>query len=69
MEAHRRESFHTPGPAVWDVVQAEVGESGASEFGGGQTEEGGRGRGGGGGSGEDGPATYPRGVVPPSGVV
>ena len=39
------------------------------EFGGGQTEEGRQGGGGGGGSGEGGPATYLRGVVPPSGVV
>ena len=52
-----------------DVVQAADGESGARKFGGGQTEEGGRGGCGGGGSGEGGPATYPRGVVPPSGMV
>ena len=65
MEAHRRESLRAPRPAVRDGVQAADGESGASEFGDGPTEEGGRG----GGSGEGGPATYPRGVVPPSGVV
>ena len=69
VEAHQRESLRVPGTAVRDSVQASDGESGAIEFGGRQTEEGGRGRGGGGGSGEGGPTTYPRDVVPPSGVV
>ena len=39
------------------------------EFSARQTEEGGGGGGGGGGSDEGGPISYPRGVVPPSGVV
>ena len=69
MEDRQRESLHAPGPAARDVVQAAVGEGGASEFGGRRTGEGGRGGGGGGGSCEGRPDTYPRGVVPPSGVV
>ena len=45
VEAHRRESLLALGPAVRDGVQAADGESGANEFGGGQTEEGRRGGG------------------------
>ena len=69
VEAHRRESLRAAVPVVQDDVQAADGESGASEFGDRPTEEGGRGGGGGGGSCEGRPDTYPRGVVPPSGVV
>ena len=69
VEAHQRESLHVPGPAVQEGGQEAVVKSGASEFGEGPTEESGRGRDGGGGSGEGVPASYPRGVVPPSGVV
>ena len=69
VEAHRQESLHAPGPAVQEGGQEVIGESGASEFGDGPTEEGRRGGGGGVGSGEVGPTSYPRGVVPPSGVV
>ena len=69
VEAHWRESLHAPGPAVREGGQDAVLKSGASELGEGPTEEGGRGGGGGGGSGEGGPASYPRGVVPPSVVV
>ena len=69
VEAHRRESLHAPGPAVREGGQEADGKSGASEFGNKLTEEGRRGGGGGGGSDEGGPASYPRGVVPPSGVV
>ena len=69
MEAHRRESLQAPGPTVREGGQEAVVKSGASELGEGPTEEGRIGGGGGGGSGEGGPASYPRGVVPPSGVV
>ena len=69
MEAHQQESLHAPGPAVREGGHEAIGESGASEFGNGPTEEGVRGGGGGGGSGEGGPASYPRGVVLLLGVV
>ena len=69
VEAHRQESLHAPGPTLREGGHAAVVKSGASELGEGPTEEGGRGGGGGGGSGEGGSASYPRGVVPPSGVV
>ena len=69
VKTHRRESLRAPVPAVRGSVQAAAREGDTEEPGGRQMEEGGRGRGGGGGSGEGGPATYPRGVVPPSGVV
>ena len=69
VEAHRRESLHTPGPAVREGGQEAVDRNDHSEFGAGLTEEGGRGGGGGGGSDEGGPASYPRVVVPPSGAL
>ena len=50
VEAHQRESLRAPGLAVRDGVQVADGESGASDFSGGQTEEGRQGGGGGGGS-------------------
>ena len=69
MEAHQRESLHATGPAVLEGGQAAVDKSDQGEFGKGPAEEGRRDGGGGGGSGEGGPASYSRGVVPPSGVV
>ena len=69
VEAHRRESLHAPGPAVREGGQETADKRNHGEFGAGPTEEGGRGGGGGGGSDEGGPTSYPRGVVPPSGVV
>ena len=69
VEAHRRESLHAPGPAVREGGQETAEEIYHGEFGAGPTEEGGGGGGGGGGSDEGGTTSYPRGVVPPSGVV
>ena len=69
MEAHRQESLHAPGPAVWKGGQETADESNHGEFGAGPREEGRGGVGGGGGSDEGGPTSYPRGVVPPSGVI
>ena len=54
VEAHRRENLRALGPAVWEGGQEADGESGASEFVSGPTEEGGRGGGRCGGSVEGG---------------
>ena len=69
VEAHRREILHAPGPAVQEGGQETADESYHGKFGAGPTEEDGGGGGGSGGSDEGGPTSYPRGVVPPSGVV
>ena len=69
MAARRRESRHTPRPAVLPGGQAEVGEGDREEPLKGQEEEDGGSGGGGVGLDEGGSTPHPRGVAPPSGVV
>ena len=69
VETHRRESLHTPGPALRAGLQMKTGKGGTKDPGNRQETAGGQSGGGGGRFGEGGTAPHTGGVVQPSGVM